>query len=149
MKVTGPWDRHRIDEFLEGARIPVRIGCRTPAGDPWIVSLWFAWDGTIHCATGANADLIGFLSHDDHVSFEISTNDPPYRGVRGRGTATVEPDIEKTQLRALFDRYLGGTDSDLGRRLLRPEREEIHIRIEPERLHTWDFTGRMPSSPTQ
>ncbi len=149
MKVTGPWERHRIDEFLEAARIPVRIGCRTPAGDPWIVSLWFAWDGAVHCATGADAALVEFLAHDDHVSFEISTNDPPYKGVRGRGTATVTSDVEKTQLRALFERYLGGTDSDLGRRLLRPEREEVHIRIEPERLHTWDFTGRMPDAPTR
>jgi hypothetical protein len=31
---------------------------------------------------------------------------------------------------------------------LRPEREEVHVRIEPERLHTWDFSGRMPGEPT-
>ncbi len=148
MKLTGPWDRDRVDEFLEGARIPVRVGCRTPADEPWIVSLWFAWDGAVHCATGADADLIAFLEHDARVSFDVSTNDPPYRGVRGRGTATVSPDEGKGQLRALFEKYLDGTDNELGRRLLRPEREEVHVRIDPDRIHTWDFTGRMPASST-
>ncbi|WP_418286143.1 pyridoxamine 5'-phosphate oxidase family protein [Halorubrum sp. DTA46] len=145
MDPSGPWDRDRVDEFLAAARIPVRIGCRTPKGAPWIVSLWFSWDGAVHCATSASADLVDFLAHDDHVSFEVSTNDPPYKGVRGRGRATVSVDEEKAVLRSLLDRYLGGVDNELGEQLLRPGREEVHIRIEPERLHTWDYSSRMPS----
>jgi len=143
MEITGPWDRERVDEFLDGARIPVRIGCRTPRDAPWIVSLWFSWDGAISCATSASADLAAFLAHDDHVSFEVSTNDPPYKGVRGRGRATVTPDADKELLRALLERYLGGTDNPTADRLLRPEREEIRVRIEPERLHSWDYSERM------
>ncbi|MDZ5809925.1 pyridoxamine 5'-phosphate oxidase family protein [Halorubrum sp. AD140] len=143
MELSGPWDRDRVDEFLGEARVPIRIGCRTPADDPWIVSLWFSWDGAVHCATSADADLVSFLAHDARVSFEVSTNDPPYRGVRGRGRATVSPDEGKELLRALLERYLGGVDNPTGERLLRPEREEVRIRIEPERLHTWDYTERM------
>ncbi|WP_418281051.1 pyridoxamine 5'-phosphate oxidase family protein [Halorubrum sp. DTA98] len=149
MDITGQWDRDRVDEFLDDARIPVRVSCRTPADEPWIVSLWFAWDGAIHCATGANADVVRFLEHDDRVAFEVSTNDPPYKGVRGRGPATVSIDEEKRLLRSLLDRYLGGTDSGLADRLLRSEREEVHVRIEPDRLHSWDYTKRMPSSGTR
>lgn len=149
MNLTGPWDRARIDEFLESARIPVRVSCHTPAGDPWIVSLWFAWDGAIHCATGADADVVEFLAHDDHVAFDVSTNDPPYKGVRGRGRATVEPDVDKARLRSLMERYLGGTDHRLGERLLHPDREEVHVRIEPERIHSWDYTGRMPAATSE
>lgn len=148
MRLTGPWDREQVDEFLATAQIPVRLGCHTPADDPWIVSLWFRWDGAVHCATSADADLVSFLAADDYVSFEVSTNDPPYAGVRGRGTATVEPDTDKQLLRTLFERYLGGTDNDLADMLLRPEREEVHIGIEPDRLHTWDFSGRMSGGPT-
>lgn len=145
MEVSGPWDRDRVDEFLADARVPVRIGCRTPADNPWIVSLWFSWDGAVHCATSADADLVRFLAHDNHVSFEVSTNDPPYKGVRGRGRATVSPDGEKELLRTLLERYLGGVDNPTADRLLRPEREEVRIRIEPERLHTWDYSARMGS----
>lgn len=145
MKITGPWDRDRVDEFLADARIPVRLGCRTPADDPWIVSLWFSWDGAVHCATSASADLVDFLAHDDHVSFEVSTNDPPYKGVRGRGHVAVSPDEDAELLRSLLERYLGGVDNEVGERLLRPDREEVHVRIDPERLHTWDYSARMPS----
>ncbi len=145
MKLTGQWDREHVDRFLDNARIPVRIGCRTPEDNPWLVSLWFRWDGAIHCATSADADLVSFLSADDHVSFEVSTNDPPYKGVRGRGHATVTPDADKRLLRSLIERYLGGADNDLGDRLLDPEREEVHIQIKPERLHSWDYSGRMPA----
>jgi len=37
----------------------------------------------------------------------------------------------------------GGTGSDLARWLLREEREEAVVRIDPARLYTWDFTPRM------
>ncbi|ELZ39703.1 pyridoxamine 5'-phosphate oxidase family protein [Halorubrum tebenquichense] len=162
MDPTGPWDRERVDEFLADARVPVRLGCRTPTDHPWIVSLWFAWDpdgggraggggdsagptGAIRCATSASADLVEFVEHDAEVSFDVSTNDPPYKGVRGRGRATVVPDEDKRLLRSLLTRYLGGTDNATADRLLRPEREEVEIRIEPERLHTWDYSERMGS----
>ncbi|TKX75256.1 pyridoxamine 5'-phosphate oxidase family protein [Halorubrum sp. GN11_10-6_MGM] len=154
MDPTGPWDCDRVDEYLGAARVPVRLGCRTPGDHPWIVSLWFAWDpdaesasvdapGAIRCATSANADLVEFVDHDPEVSFDVSTNDPPYKGVRGRGRATVVPDEEKRLLRSLLTKYLGGTDNRTADRLLRPERDEVEIRIEPERLHTWDYTERM------
>lgn len=143
MELTGPWNRDRVDRFLNDTRVPIRVGCRTPADDPWMVSLWFQWDGTVHCATSADADLVRFLAADDHVSFEISTNDPPYRGIRGRGQASVTPDGGRRLLRELLERYLGGTDTELGEWLLRPEREEVHVRIEPDRLHSWDYSSRM------
>ncbi|KOX96995.1 pyridoxamine 5'-phosphate oxidase family protein [Halorubrum tropicale] len=160
MDPTGPWDRDRVDEYLAAARVPVRLGCRTPSDRPWIVSLWFAWDpdagadpdgdggsgppaGAIRCATSESADLVEFVEHDDHVSFDVSTNDPPYKGVRGRGRATVVPDEDKRLLRSLLTRYLGGTDNPTAERLLRPERDEVEIRIEPERLHAWDYSERM------
>ncbi|MDB9232574.1 pyridoxamine 5'-phosphate oxidase family protein [Halorubrum ezzemoulense] len=162
MDPTGPWDRDRVDDFLAAASVPVRLGCRTPGDRPWIVSLWFAWDpdggsadggddgdgaarppGAIRCATSANADLVEFVDHDDSVSFDVSTNDPPYKGVRGRGRATVRPDDGKRLLRSLLTKYLGGTDNPTADRLLRSEREEVEIRIEPERIHAWDYSERM------
>jgi hypothetical protein len=64
-------------------------------------------------------------------------------GVRGSAEATLSPDEEKSLLRELISRYLGGTDSRLARRLLDADREEVRIRIEPTRAHTWDYSERM------
>jgi hypothetical protein len=173
VRYSGAWGPERVDAFLADAVVPVRLACRTPAGPLWMLSLWYRWepgrgsasdveaddveaddgpesgrdgdrDGpALRCATSREADVVRYLEADDGVAFEVSTNEPPYRGVRGNGTATVVPDEEKALLRSLLDRYLGGTDSALARRLLDPEREEVEIRIAPRRVHSWDYAGRM------
>jgi hypothetical protein len=108
-----------------------------------MLSLWFRFDGRFHCATGAGADVVGYLEGDPEVAFEVSTNDPPYRGVRGRGEATIESDEDKELLRSLIVRYLGDEDEPPGPRLLSSDREEVAITIELERVYSWDFTARM------
>jgi nitroimidazol reductase NimA-like FMN-containing flavoprotein (pyridoxamine 5'-phosphate oxidase superfamily) len=146
VEYTGTWDRDGVAAFLAEVTVPVRLACRTPGGGLWMLSLWYGFDAeseTFACATSADADVVRYLEADDGVAFEVSTNDPPYRGVRGAGTATVSPDPEKAVLRELLERYLGGTDSSLARRLLAPERDEVTIRVDPERCHSWDFSDRM------
>jgi len=141
---TGAWSEAEATAYLEDATVPVRLACRTPDGGLWMLSLWFLYrDGAFRCATGADADVVGYLERDPSVSFEVSDNEPPYRGVRGAGTATIEPDDDKALLRELIERYLGGTDNTLADRLLVEGREEVHISIDPTKLYTWDFTERM------
>ncbi|WP_436932053.1 pyridoxamine 5'-phosphate oxidase family protein [Halosimplex halobium] len=143
-EITGDWDRERTEQFLDEQTIPVRLATHTPAGGLWMLSLWYRYrDGALECATGANAKVVGYLRENAGVAFEISTNDVPYRGVRGAGTADIAPDEDKTVLRDLVERYLGDTDSKLARQLLSPEREEVRIRIDVGRAYTWDFSGRM------
>ncbi len=143
-RLTGAWDRTETEAFLRSETIPIRLSCRRPAGDLWMLSLWFVYkEGALWCATSAEADVVEYLAHDDRIAFEISTNEPPYRGVRGNGTTEITPDEDKQLLRSLLERYLGGTDSSLAKRLLSPQREEVQIRIEPETVYTWDFTEQM------
>lgn len=140
----GAWSAGEVEEFLDGADLPLRLACVTDSGRLWMVSLWFRpRDGELWCATPRAADVVGFIEGNSRVAFEVSTNRPPYRGVRGNGRATVDPDTDKALLRELIGRYLGGTDSELARTLLDENREEVRIRIDPERVASWDFTDRM------
>ena len=144
---AGAWDAAETEAFLDSATVPLRLSCHASGESLWMLSLWFLYrEEAFWCATSANADIVDYLADDDHVAFEISTNDPPYKGVRGNGTASVESDSEKALLRDLLERYLGGTDSALADRLLSPERAEVTIRIDPDRLSTWDFSDRMPAA---
>ncbi|MFB6218051.1 MAG: pyridoxamine 5'-phosphate oxidase family protein [Halobacteriaceae archaeon] len=144
MRVSGDWDEQRVRSYLEEAVVPVRLATHTPAGGPWLLSLWYRFRaGSLWCATHAAADVVEYIDADDRVAFEVSTNDPPYRGVRGAGRASVEPDPEKELLRALLDRYLGGAEGDLAEALLAPEREEVRIEIDPAKVYAWDFSDRM------
>jgi len=141
---TGAWSEAEAESYLRDRAIPIRLACRTPAGGLWMLSLWYQYrDGAFRCATGADADIVRYLRDDSGVSFEVSDNEPPYGGVRGAGAATVEPDEDKEQLEELLKRYLGGTDSELAARLLDPGREKVRIRVEPTKLHSWDFSDRM------
>ena len=144
MNISGPWSADEATDFLASTSIPIRLATTTPSGGLWMVSLWYQYaDGQFECATSASADLVAFLEGDDRVAFEVSTNRPPYKGVRGAGTATVEPDPEREVLRSLLERYLGGTESDLAATLLDKRREEVRIAIAPERVSSWDYTERM------
>lgn len=144
MDVRGSLSRDDVEAFLEREAIPLRLSCHRPDGTLWMLSLWFRYrEGTIQCATAASADVISFLEADPAVAFEVSTNEPPYRGVRGNGTATITPDPEKTVLRDLLERYLETTDGQLAGRLLDADREEVTIEIEPATVYGWDFTDRM------
>lgn len=98
------------------------------------------------CAISADADVVRSPGARDDVAFEISTDDPPYRDVRDRGTTTVGPDAEKTVLWRLITCYLGGADSELAKQLLSPERNEVVTRVRSERVHTWDYAAWTRSS---
>jgi nitroimidazol reductase NimA-like FMN-containing flavoprotein (pyridoxamine 5'-phosphate oxidase superfamily) len=147
---TGAWSEAEAESYLAESRVPIRLACRTPAGGLWMLSLWYRYeDGALHCATGADADIVRYLDAAPDVAFEISDNRPPYKGVRGAGTATIEPDEEKALLERLLIRYLDGTDNELATWLLDAGREEVRIRIEPSKLYTWDFTERMADVTTE
>jgi len=142
----GAWSRSETHAFLDAAVIPVRLGCHAPDGGLWMLSLWYRFhDGQIQCATSKDADVVSYLRRNDDICFEVSTNTPPYMGVRGAGTATIEESGAKAALGALVDRYLGTRDAEMAQWLLREEREEVTITIDPSRVYTWDFTQRMES----
>ena len=147
MEIRGALSQETIEQFLESTTVPLRLSCRRPDGSPWMLSLWYRYrEGRLECATAASADVVTFLEGDPEVAFEVSTNRPPYRGVRGNGTVTITPDPEKAVLTDLLERYLESTDSPLARRLLDPEREEVTIAIEPAVCYGWDYSGRMADS---
>jgi nitroimidazol reductase NimA-like FMN-containing flavoprotein (pyridoxamine 5'-phosphate oxidase superfamily) len=142
--VEGAWSEQEAETFLDEAVVPARLGCHNPTGGLWMLSLWYRYrDERLQCATSSDADVVGFLRKNDEVCFEVSTNRPPYMGVRGAGQATLEPDGAKDVLRSLVDRYLGTREAEMAQWLLRDEREEVCISIDPSRMYTWDFTPRM------
>jgi nitroimidazol reductase NimA-like FMN-containing flavoprotein (pyridoxamine 5'-phosphate oxidase superfamily) len=142
--LTGAWTETEVAEFLRSVEIPLRLATTRPDGSLWIVALWYRYrDGAFVCATSANADVVRYIRDDPEVAFDVSTNHPPYRGVRGAARATVSTDSGTETLRDLLHRYLGGTDSPLAERLLDDDREEVRIHLRPRALYSWDYTARM------
>jgi len=140
----GAWSEDEVESFLHETTVPIRIATRRSDGSLWPVTVWYRYrDGVFECATQAGAALVTILRNEPGVGFDVSTNEVPYRGIRGSGVATVSRDGGSDVLRELVERYLGGTDSSLARYLLSDDRDEVRIRIDPREIYSWDYTERM------
>ena len=73
----------------------------------------------------------------------MAADAPPYRGVRGRGDATVDPAQGAAVLARLLDRYGIPRESRLARMLTKHPEREVAIRIAPDRMTSWDYSERM------
>jgi len=128
---------------LYQARIPLRISVETRSG-PLIVPLWFDWDGThLWCASHQRAAIIAALAKAPVCAFDLSTNDMPYRGVRGRGSVRCHPELGGAVLERLIDRYLPDRSHPLATWLLSRRDEEVAIEITPSWQTAWDYSRRM------
>jgi hypothetical protein len=141
---TGPWGESEVRSFLADARIPMRLAVNTPSGFPVVLSLWFLHQGDeILAAVHRDARVVKRLEADERCAFEIASDEPPYRGVRGQAVATLAAGEARPLLVRLLHRYLGSTDSQLGRFLLGRADEELVIHLRPTWIGSWDYTDRM------
>ncbi|WP_188109824.1 pyridoxamine 5'-phosphate oxidase family protein [Pseudohalioglobus sediminis] len=144
IKINGPWRRREIDQYLQDVRIPVRIACIGGDGFPRVVSVWFRYaDGAFYCASHKDSSLVRLLRDYGRVGFEVSTNEPPYYGVRGQGVAELSGEGGAETLRQLIENYLGRSNEGLAEWLLSRSHDEVLIRIEVCRFFSWDYRKRM------
>lgn len=142
-KRYGSWSGSQIEKFLDDSRIPLRLSFMTGKG-PLIVPVWFRYGaGGFWSCSPHESLLVKSLNEQPQVAFDVSTNDIPYRGVRGRGSARCSIAPDKAALEELLVRYLDGTDNELARWLLNRAGREALIRIEVEWITSWDFSARM------
>ena len=143
-RLTGGLERAQVIDLLDAEVIPVRLACIAPSGWPLVVSLWFVRRGEeLVCATQESSAVVRALRRTPRCAFEVSVEDPPYRGVRGRAHVVVEPDTGLETLRALLVRYLGSAESPFARRLLSRTTPEVVLRLDPVELSGWDYRRRM------
>ena len=139
----GAWSGAEIEAFLSDTLIPMRLSVCTSSG-PLIVPLWFEYlNGRLLCCSPMDSLLVSSLRTQAEVAFDVSTNDLPYQGVRGRGHARCETAADNVRLASLLRRYLAGTDSQLADWLLNRPGVEALVEIEISWLTSWDFSGRM------
>jgi nitroimidazol reductase NimA-like FMN-containing flavoprotein (pyridoxamine 5'-phosphate oxidase superfamily) len=144
--ISGPWQRRQIDQYLAQTRLPIRLACVAEDGFPRVVSVWFRYaEGVFFCATHRDSQLARMVQRNPRVGFEVSTNEPPYFGVRGQGLAELSTEGGEETLRTLIDRYLGASNASLGRWLMSRGDEELLLRVETQRFYSWDYRKRMES----
>ena len=132
-----------ITDFFEQV-IPLRLAFLTSDGSPAVASHWYLYEqGSVWCAVQQSSFVARCLAADPRCAFEVAGDEPPYRGVRGRGRAELVPERGEEVLRRLMARYLGDGSADLRRYLLARAATETAVRIEATKLSSWDYTERM------
>jgi len=139
----GTWTGAEIEQFLTTTSIPMRISVTTANG-PLIVPLWYTYrDQRLWACSPKDSLLARSLIPDSNIAFDISTNDIPYKGVRGRGQFARIDSGGRQQLQELLTRYLGDTDNDLSQWLLSRADHEAILTFRISWITSWDFTARM------
>ena len=148
-KLRGCWSNDAIGAYLDASLIPLRLAVHDSTGSPWVMSLWFLYeDGAFWCATNAHAKLVSYLNNHAQCGFEVAGDTPPYRGIRGKGSARLVPERGGDILVRLLQRYAIDPESTLARSLLAKIDQEVAIQITPTRISSWDFTERMKDALT-
>jgi hypothetical protein len=133
-----------VNEYLMKSLIPIRIACLNTRGYPITMSMWYVYlQERIYCATKKNSKIIAFLSKNPKCGFEVATDLPPYRGVRGWGSARLDEVMGGEILDILIRKYLRDQESTLANFLRKRNKNEIAIEIVPASIFSYDYTDRM------
>lgn len=141
---SGPWSPTEVESWLHDTVIPLRLASAGKRG-PLVQSLWFDYvDGALWCATQTGSVLAKRIRREANIGWEVSRDEPPYRGVRGTGHASIveDPAQVETVLRRLVHRY-GQEGTPLADWLLGRLSSEVAIRVGDLRVSSWDYSPRM------
>jgi PPOX class probable F420-dependent enzyme len=151
MKVVGAitgtpsMSKEEVDAFLE-SKLNLQIGTIDDEGDPNIQPVWFTYDKDREkflIITPKSAKKIQNLRKKPNVYFSIDDENFPYKGVKGKGVATIVEDPDRTvpEAKKINLKYLGTLDHPIPRMILESAQKGNHVLIEimPRFFSTWDF----------
>ncbi len=134
-----------IDRFLE-SKLNLQLASIDEKGDPNIQPIWFNYDKKlqkIYIITPNTSKKIQNLRNKPNVYFSIDDENFPYKGIKGKGFATIVEDINKTipEAENISKKYLGTLDHPLPKMILESAKKGNHVLVEitPKFFSTWDF----------
>jgi general stress protein 26 len=144
LSASSVWAEDQINGYLDTIVLPCRLASIDKNGFPQVTSMWFLHsDKCIYLSARSKSLTCTRIKRNNKVGFEIAGENPPYSGVRGKGTATLIDAMSKPVLETLIEKYLGSTDSSLAKWLLSNPQSESTIKIVPEWITSWDYSNRM------
>jgi PPOX class probable F420-dependent enzyme len=142
---TPSMSKEEVNKFLE-SKLLLQIGTIDDEGDPNIQPVWFDHDKDrekLLIITPKIARKIRNLRSKPNVYFSIDDENFPYKGVKGKGTATVIEDPKRTVPlgEKINMKYLGTLDHPIPKMILDSAKKGNHVVVEisPKFISTWDF----------
>jgi general stress protein 26 len=142
-----PLSEQGVKEFLSSKVLNVHVGTVDEYGHANIHPAWYYYDSSkdkIYIETGKQSKKTGNLKRNNVIYFCIDEQNPPYRGVRGKGTVKIYDDINFNGPIAekIHIRYLGSLENPISKSLLDMMRagQSIVLEITPKYYSTWDYS---------
>ena len=140
--------KEEAEKFLE-SKLNLQLATVDEQGDPNIQPVWFYYDKDeekLWINTSKFAKKTQNILKRSTIYFSIDDENPPVRGVKGKGIATITDDLktviplgEKISLK-----YLGTLDHPIAKMISEDTKKGgvVLIEISPKFFSTWDY-GKM------
>jgi general stress protein 26 len=142
-----PLNEQDTKEFLTTKILNVHLGTVDENGHANIHPAWYYYDDSkekIYVETGKHSKKMENLSRIDTVYFCIDDPNPPYKGVRGKGSVKVSIDVNSNVLVAqkIHLRYLGNLEHPMSHELMDAIKkgQSVVLEISPKYFSTWDYS---------
>jgi PPOX class probable F420-dependent enzyme len=142
---TPSMDKEEVNKFLENKPL-LQIGTIDDEGDPNIQPVWFDYDrdrDKLLIITPKAAKKVKNLRSKPNVYFSVDDENFPYKGVKGKGTAAIIEDPERTVPlgKKINMKYLGTLDHPIPMMIMDSAKKGNHVIVEisPRFFSTWDF----------
>ena len=140
--------RDEIEKFLD-SKLNLQLATTDDQGEPNIQPVWFYYDKDgekLLITTSKLARKTQNLRNKPTIYFSIDDENPPYKGVKGKGIATLVEDPDKTvsQGDRISMKYLGTLDHPIAKMISEGSKngDNVVIEISPKFFSTWDY-GKM------
>jgi PPOX class probable F420-dependent enzyme len=140
--------REEAERFLE-SKLNLQIASIDEKGEPNIQPVWFFYDkdqGKLLITTSKLAKKTQNLRNRPIIYFSIDDENLPYKGVKGKGKATIieDPNRIVPQADKISMKYLGTLDHPAAKEMADRSKkgEGVLVEISPKFFSTWDF-GKM------
>ena len=137
--------RDEAEKFLE-SKLTLQLATTDEKGEPNIQPVWFYYDkdeGKLLIITSKVAKKTQNLRNRPTIYFSIDDEKPPYKGVKGKGNATIVEDPNRIvpQAEKISIKYLGTLDHPAAKEMADRSKngEGILVEISPKFFSTWDF----------
>src|SRR5688500_2229567 len=85
-----------VKDFLSESKLLASLGTIDEKEDPNVHPVWYYFDNDrIYFETGKNSKKVRNIRKRNNIYFCIDETKPPYKGVRGKGTAVISEDISR------------------------------------------------------
>ena len=110
------------------------------------IPLGYYFEGSNHkfyVETSKHSRKVSNIRKNEGMYFCVDDPQPPYKGVRGKGTARIHENIDHNIPIAekITTRYLESLEHPMARALLNAvkKRESVILEISPDYYSTWDY----------